>query len=72
MAIKAVLSDKKEDVRASAYQCIGQLLLYMGPKYMKEYEPQLIGLLLMGLEDGSPNIVGKVVEILEKCGGKLK
>lgn len=35
VGLKAVLSDKKEDVRLSAFQCVSHLILYLGPKYMK-------------------------------------
>jgi len=35
--LKALLSDKKKDVRTSAYDCVTHLLLFLSPKYMKEY-----------------------------------
>jgi hypothetical protein len=52
--LKKTLSDKKKEVRNAAYECVAHLLLFFGPKYMKEYEAQLIGFLLVGLEDDSP------------------
>jgi hypothetical protein len=38
---------------------------------MKEYEANLIGLLLMGLNDESVEVRSRAIELLEGCGKKL-
>ena len=53
-------------------ECVSNLLNYFGPKYMREYEATLIGLLLMGLNDESEEVIKRTMELLERCGGKLK
>jgi hypothetical protein len=52
--LKKTISDKKKEVRDAAYDCTAHLLLFLGPKPMKEYEAVLIGFLLMGLDDENP------------------
>jgi hypothetical protein len=52
--LKKTLGDKKKEVRDAAYECVAHLLLFFGPKYLKEFEAQLVGFLLVGLEDESP------------------
>jgi hypothetical protein len=38
---------------------------------MKEYEANLIGFLLMGLNDESGEVRKKSIELLDKCGKRL-
>ena len=59
-------------MRISGLECVSNLLNYFGPKYMREYEATLIGLLLMGLNDESEEVIKRTMELLERCGGKLK
>lgn len=39
------------EVRVAALECVSNLLHYLGPKYMREYEATLIGLLMLGFID---------------------
>lgn len=40
---------------------MSNLLNFFGPKYMREYEATLIGLLLMGLNDDSEEVVKRTM-----------
>ena len=59
--LKATLSDKKMEVRISGLECVSNLLHFFGPKYMREYEATLIGLLLMGLNDESEDVIRRTM-----------
>ena len=51
--IKTSLSDPKIEVRKTAFDSIGYLLKYLAPKYLKQFEANLVSLLLIGLSDES-------------------
>ena len=49
--IKASFSDPKTEVRRTAQKCVGHLLKYLAPKYIKQYEATLVSYLRIGLND---------------------
>ena len=51
LGLKESLSDAKIEVRKAAIECIGHLLKYLAPKYMKQCESQLVSFMLIGLND---------------------
>ena len=52
------------DVRKTAFDCIGYLLKFMAPKYLKQFEANLVSLLLMGLSDESEDNQMKCIVLL--------
>jgi hypothetical protein len=49
--LKGALGDGKVEVRKATFECVGYLLKYMSPKYIKQYESNLVSFLLVGLSD---------------------
>ena len=71
VGLKVSLSDAKVDVRKAALDCSANLLKYMAPKYLKQYEAALVSFLLTGLDDESEDNVKRSMELLEECGSSI-
>lgn len=65
VALKSSLADPKIDVRKTALESVAFLLKYMAPKFLKQYESNLVAFLLSGLSDENPSNVDLCKQLLE-------
>lgn len=56
-AIFGISFNKSGDVRKATFECVSKLINYFSLKSLSAYEGSLVGILLNGLSDESPEIV---------------
>jgi len=69
---KNAINDKTSDVRKASYQVIARLLNGFSPSLLKEYESELVQMLLNGLGDDNEDVRNLCEELLENVGENMK
>ena len=59
-------------MRKTAYDSLGKILNGLSVGALRNYESQLVGLLLNGLSDEAPEIAGLTTKLLEDAGLRRK
>jgi len=70
--IKQSANDKMSDVRKSTYQIIARLLNQFSPSLLRDYETELVQLLLNGLNDDNEDVVKTCQALIEEAGKNVK
>jgi len=70
--IKQSANDKMSDVRKSTYQIIARLLNQFSPSLLRDYETELVQLLLNGLNDDNEDVVKTCQALIEEAGKNVR
>jgi len=71
-SIKQSANDKMSDVRKSTYQIIARLLNQFSPSLLRDYETELVQLLLNGLSDDNEEVVKTCQALIEEVGKNVR
>lgn len=71
-AIKVIVNDKMSDVRKSSYLIVGRLLNQFSPHLLRDYESELVRLLINGLSDDNEEIIKVCQDLLENVGKSIR
>jgi len=69
---KIIVNDKTSEVRKSTYQIVGKLLNQFSPSLLREFESDLVQLLLNGLSDDNEEIIKVCQNLIEEVGQNIK
>jgi len=70
--IKQSINDKMSDVRKSTYQIIARLLNQFSPSLLRDYETELVQLLLNGLSDDNEEVIKTCQALIEEAGKNVR
>jgi hypothetical protein len=71
-SIKQSTNDKMSDVRKSTYQIIARLLNQFSPSLLRDYETELVQLLLNGLSDDNEDVIKTCQGLIEEAGKNVR
>jgi len=71
-ALKQIINDKNLEVRKSTYEVAAKLLNGLSPGFLKDYESEIVQLLLNGLSDENEEIVQLCIILISKVGQNIK
>jgi hypothetical protein len=71
-AIKIVVNDKNLEVRRSTYEIVANLLNGLSLGFLKDYESDLVQLLLNGLSDENEDVVNTCLQLISNVGQNIK
>lgn len=69
---KNAINDKTSEVRKASYQVVARLLNGFSPSLLKEYESELVQMLLNGLNDENEDVRTLCEGLLENVGENIK
>jgi len=70
--LKQVVNDNALDVRRTAYEVIARLLNGFSTTFLKEYEADLVQLLLNGLSDDKEEVNQLAIKLISQVGNNIK
>lgn len=70
--LRVIVNDKNSDVRKNFYMNISKLLMGFNIIYLRQYESQLVLLLINGLSDDKEEIKEETKKLIEECGNNRK
>ena len=71
-SLKLAVNDKTLEVRKSTYEVIAKLLNGFSTSFLREYESDLVQLLLNGLSDENEEIVKQCINLIAQVGKSIK